>query len=79
MYEISQVLKAMKNNKTPGINGIPTDFLKVFLAQIEIFYIIQYIFYIIQNPLIVVLEKENCLTACCQAVVFPKTIKIGNL
>ena len=28
--ELSTALKNIKNNKTPGIDGIPADFLKVF-------------------------------------------------
>ena len=28
--EVSEALKSMKNNKTPGIDGIPVDFLKSF-------------------------------------------------
>ena len=37
IYEISQALKSMKNNKTPGIDGIPTDFLKVFWFYLKHF------------------------------------------
>ena len=36
-YEISQALKSMKNNKTPGIDGIPADFLKVFWYYLKYF------------------------------------------
>ena len=28
--EVTQFLKVMKNNKTPGIDGISINFLKVF-------------------------------------------------
>ena len=35
--EVSEALKSMKNNKTPGIDGIPADFLKVFWRQLNFF------------------------------------------
>ena len=35
--EVSEELKLMKNNKTPGIDGIPADFLKVFWKQLKFF------------------------------------------
>ena len=35
--EVSEALKSMKNNKTPGIDGIPADFLKVFWRQLKFF------------------------------------------
>ena len=36
--ELGEALKNMKNNKSPGIDGFPADFLKVFWAQLK-FYI----------------------------------------
>ena len=33
--EVSEALISMKNNKTPGIDGIPADFLKVFWRQLK--------------------------------------------
>ena len=35
--EVTQALKVMKNNKTPGIDGISVDFLKVFWTQLKFF------------------------------------------
>ena len=35
--EVSEALKSMKNNKTPGIDGIPADFLKVFWRRLKFF------------------------------------------
>ena len=35
--ELTMALKQMKNNKTPGIDGIPADFLKVFWPQLKYF------------------------------------------
>ena len=35
--EVSEALKSMKNNKTPDIDGIPADFLKVFWRQLNFF------------------------------------------
>ena len=34
--ELSTALKNTKNNKTPGIDGIPADFLKVFWSKLKI-------------------------------------------
>ena len=33
--EVTQALKLMKNNKTPGIDGISVDFLKVFWTELK--------------------------------------------
>ena len=35
LNEVTSALKLMKNNKTPGIDGIPADFLKVFWSQLK--------------------------------------------
>ena len=35
--EVTQALKVMKNNKTPGIDGISVDFLKVFWTELKFF------------------------------------------
>ena len=35
--ELGKVLKSMKNNKSPGIDGITAEFLKVFWRQLKIF------------------------------------------
>ena len=35
--ELRQVLKKMKNNKSPGINGISADFIKVFWHKLKFF------------------------------------------
>ena len=35
--ELGQVLKAMKHNKTPGMDGITTEFLKFFWAKLKYF------------------------------------------
>ena len=37
VFELGQVLKSMKNNKSPGIDGITAEFLKVFWRQLKIF------------------------------------------
>ena len=37
IQEVSEALKQMKNNKTPGIDGISADFLKVFWADLKYF------------------------------------------
>ena len=35
-HEVTQALKQMKNNKTPGTEGISADFLKVFWADLKL-------------------------------------------
>ena len=35
--ELGQVLKKMKNNKSPGIDGISADFIKVFWHKLKFF------------------------------------------
>ena len=35
--EISKALKAMKNQKCPGIDGFPAEFFKVFWAKLKFF------------------------------------------
>ena len=35
--ELSNALKAMKNGKTPGIDGFPTEFFKVFWGNLKVF------------------------------------------
>ena len=37
ILELSNALSKMKNNKTPGIDGYPADFFKVFWAKIKYF------------------------------------------
>ena len=36
-FEVTQALKQMKNNKTPGIDGISADFLKIFWGKLKFF------------------------------------------
>ena len=38
--ELGKVLKSMKNNKSPGIDGITADFLKVFLETVKNLYLL---------------------------------------
>ena len=33
--ELSKALRQTKNNKTPGIDGFPADFLKVFWKELQ--------------------------------------------
>ena len=33
--ELSSIVKNMKNNKTPGIDGFPADFFKVFWKDLK--------------------------------------------
>ena len=35
LKELSDVLKKMKNNKAPGIDGITSEFLKVFWGRLK--------------------------------------------
>ena len=34
--ELSKALKQTKNNKTPGIDGFPVDFLKIFWRELGV-------------------------------------------
>ena len=36
-HEIRQSLQSMKHNKSPGIDGFPSEFYKLFLDKIENF------------------------------------------
>ena len=36
VHELGQALKLTKNNKTPGIDGFPADFLKVFWKELRV-------------------------------------------
>ena len=36
LSELAQALKTMKNNKTPGIDGFPSEFFKVFWCKLKI-------------------------------------------
>ena len=38
-YECSTALKEMKNNKSPGSDGITTEFYKMFWKEIKMFYV----------------------------------------
>ena len=37
LKELNETLSKMKNNKTPGLNGFPADFYKVFWVKLRIF------------------------------------------
>ena len=67
-YEISQALKSMKNNKTPGIDGIPADFLKVFWYYLK---------YFIQRSLNCCFRKGKLSYSLCQSIIIciPKDTK----
>ena len=38
-YECASALKAMKNNKSPGSDGITTEFYKIFWSKIKSYYV----------------------------------------
>ena len=42
LLELSKALKKMKNNKTPGIDGFPSEFFKMFWCQLK--FLIQRVF-----------------------------------
>ena len=66
--ELGQVLKKMKSNKTPGIDGITTEFLKVFWQKLK---------YIIRNALNCGFSKGCLSTSLRQCVItcLPKANK----
>ena len=37
LKELNETLSKMKNNKTPGLDGFPADFYKVFWVKLRIF------------------------------------------
>ena len=38
LIEISKALKHMKNEKSPGIDGFPAEFYKIFWKKIKTYY-----------------------------------------
>ena len=70
--ELSTDLKNTKNNKTPGIDGIPADFLKVFWSKLKIH---------ILNALNTCYRKEKLSVSSRQSVItcLPKGSKDRKL
>ena len=70
--ELGEVLKSMKNNKSPGIDGITAEFLKVFWRQLKIF---------ICKALNSCFTKGQLSTSLCQGIIIciPKGKKDRSL
>ena len=58
--ELTQTLKKMKNNKTPGIDGITAEFLKVFWGRLK---------YYIQNAINTSYKKGNLSPSMRQCII----------
>ena len=53
--ELSSALKHMKNGKTPGIDGFPVDFFKVFWGKLK--------YFILHSALLTYSKMELCHAA----------------
>ena len=62
--ELGEVLKSMKNNKSPGIDGITAEFLKDFWRQLKFF---------ICKALNSCFTKGQLSTSLCQGIIICKT------
>lgn len=60
--EISQALKGTKNNKTPGVDGITSEFLKVFWGRLK--YIIQRAFNTSYEKGLMSQSLRTCIITC---------------
>ena len=58
--ELGQVLKKMKNNKSPGVDGISPEFLKVFWGKLK---------YLVTNALNACFQKGKLSTTLRQCIV----------
>ena len=61
--ELSNALKNMNNNKTPGIDGFPADFYKTFWSKLK-YFVFRSINYCFQNKNLSITMKQtivNCL------------------
>ena len=74
-HECLLALKDMKNNKSPGSDGISTEFYKIFWNDIKLYYV-NPLNYSFQNGDLTDLQKQSVIT------LLPKTDKdtrIGDL
>ena len=62
LNEISQALKRMKNNKTPGSDGFPADFFKIFWNKLKIFVLRSLNYSFEQSELSVTMR--HCIISC---------------
>ena len=60
--EIGQALKQMKNGKSPGIDGYPAEFFKIFWKKLKFFVLIAYNWSYTKGELSVSLRQ--CLISC---------------
>ena len=60
--ELGEALKAMKNNKTPGLDGFPAEFLKVFWNQLK-FYILRALNHSYEKG-IMPISLRHCVISC---------------
>ena len=69
--ELSNALKQTKNNKTPGVDGFPVDFLKIFWRELGVW--IQKALNSSYDKGKLSLSLRQCLIKC-----LPKQIKAGK-
>ena len=63
LSELAQALKTMKNNKTPGIDGFPSEFFKVFWCKLKFIIFRAFNLYYQKSILSVTLRQSiiNCI------------------
>ena len=60
LSELAQALKTMKNNKTPGIDGFPSEFLKVYWCKLK---------FIIFRTFNLLYQKGILSVTLCQSII----------
>ena len=61
MHECATELKEMKNNKSPGSDGLTTEFFKVFWNDLNVFYL-DSINYSFEKGELTQLQKQGIIT-----------------
>ena len=68
-YECACALRDMNNNKSPGSDGITTEFFKIFWNDLKSFYV-NYLNYSFENGSLTTLQKQGIIS------LLPKKIMI---
>ena len=72
-YECASALKAMQNNKSPGSDGITTEFYKIFWSDIKSYYV-KSLNYSFENGDMTVMQKQGLISLLPK-----KNNDLGNL
>ena len=72
-YECASALKAMQNNKSPGSDGITTEFYKLFWSDIKSYYV-KSLNYSFENGDMTVMQKQGLISLLPK-----KNNDLGNL